>query len=426
MNNGLNQSWQWIVDDDLLEVFKELNSLYERDPELISGTAMSFVVKRLLNCELEVGGPYLNQNNEVDSVTNTMIDRFLRRTGTELPKLLPFHKPDPATAAWPTETHHRDDYESILNSIQSQITRLPPSVRPVAMQMWRSVKQVDRNGEMGQIATFFTESLLQGKRPTKHQLQELGVANFYVWIAYTIYDDFFDDEGIPERLPVANIAMRYSWDGYRSIWKNHQSRQLVDEVFQGMDAANAWEVANARAIVSNSKITISSMPHYGEKKVLAYRAMAHILGPLLIALNAQVTDKQYLLIKRGLIQFLISRQLNDDIHDWRKDLQAGHLSPVVVHILQACGAETGTYDIEKIVAKAENYFWEQGLKELCHITLRHIKKSRRAFSMSHILDQDGHFQFLVDRLEDAIIAGWAKYKVDRDFSRSYRSLERGL
>jgi len=36
----------------------------------------------------------------------------------------------------------------------------------------------------------------------------LGQANVLGWLAYTIYDDFLDEEGKPELLPLANMYLR--------------------------------------------------------------------------------------------------------------------------------------------------------------------------------------------------------------------------
>lgn len=421
------QNWEWILEGELHDVFYTLDTLHIEDDKRLQGEAMAFALKRLVASEDQVGGPYRSLNGNVEVTSNIIIDQFLRRNGIELPNLKPYRM------IGQKELNNSDRkkaadyyYQAIQEEVQAQLAELPLPVRTRAKQMWHSVLRVDKNREMGQIATFFAQSLRDAKKPTKLQLHNLGVANFYVWMAYTIYDDFFDDEGQPAMLAVANITMRLSWDGYRQVWKNQKSRDLVDEVFVGMDAANAWEIARARAIIEDGFIKITSLPKYSFNKLLAERAMAHVLGPLLVTLNSGASQDQYRQVYKGLTQFLIARQLNDDIHDWRKDLQAGHLSPVVVYLLQAIGIRSGQYDLGKLVSKLEQYFWDQGLDEVCQIALGHIAKCRQDLGKSQLLDMDGPFRPLIDRLQDALTAGQAVHQNNRDFLSSYQSLQDAL
>lgn len=417
-------SWQWVIEEELEAVFARLILMYKADPQVVEGEGMAFVIKRLLASEVAVGGPYKSINGRVAPTANTIVDRFLRLSGTELPNLEPYReKIDSVT---PKEIiPFTGEYQKIKSTVRAELTRLPSSVRPAAMQMWKAICGVDKKHEIGSISYFFAESL-KTRKPTNKQLQKLGLANFYIWMAYTIYDDFFDDEGVPMMLPLANITMRKAFSAYSDVWEDKASDKLVAEVFTRMDEANAWEMTHARASIEDAAITLpATLPRYGKNYLLADRAFGHVLGPLLITEHQKrISTEQCNSIYEGLRQFLIVRQLNDDIHDWQKDLQAGHLSPVVVHLLEKCGFASGTYSLAMATQRLEQYFWRQGLVELCKITLGHVKKCRYALKRNQLMIVDGEFGKLIDRLESAMLASQQIHNNQKDFLKTYQKLSR--
>lgn len=68
--------------------------------------------------------------------------------------------------------------------------------------------------------------------------------------------------------------------------------------------------------------------------MLAQRAMGHVIGPLLELRDSDKLHSQQLAIQRGLEQYLIARQLNDDIHDWKQDVSVGQITFVVAYLLK--------------------------------------------------------------------------------------------
>lgn len=415
--------WRWVIEDELGSVFTKLDRLYKKDPSIVEGVGMAHVVQRLLLSEYEVGGPYKEKDGTVNPRSNAAIDQFLQRTGTLLPNLAPFRAQIIKVSTGTSSPLFTREYAAVKRAVSEQIAGVPEDLQQIAKNMFVATCKADKSREIGLISTFYACSLALPD-VKKSVLTKLGVANFNVWMAYTIYDDFFDDEGSPLKLPFANFAAREGVKLYRIMFPDRDSQALIDEVFCTMDAANSWEINNARAVVQGSDIEVLTIPEYGDNIVLANRAMAHVLGPLLLALNEPSLSKaQFSNIRSAMTNYIILRQLNDDLHDWSKDLQAGHLSPVVASLLKDAQVQPGQYKLESLTAALEDYFWDSGLNRLCNQARKHAKASRQFFKNTRIFTEGSEFDRIIGRLDDALVASKDTHATNRAFLRSYKSLQ---
>lgn len=202
----------------------------------------------------------------------------------------------------------------------------------------------------------------------------LGKANVCLWAAYTIYDDIMDGESVVEDLPTANIFMRRSLYYFRTCFPDLTSANLVEEFFTKMDGANSWELQNCRAAVRGNNIIFSSFPDYKDLHVIADRACAHILGPLLVHKNVRKNSE--ISLQHSLYNYLIAKQIEDDIHDWQQDFARGHISWVVLYLLTKLQISPGSYNQNKLLLKMKEYYWNQGCFELLKIQASYIDKSK--------------------------------------------------
>ena len=116
-------------------------------------------------------------------------------------------------------------------------------LRSSALKLIETIDRVDTNNEITLLPHFFAVSLRQPLRLPSETYSMLGAANVCTWAAYTVYDDFLDDEGDPAALPVANVAMRAALRCLRqAVPQATASEAYIEAVFAGMDEANAWEV----------------------------------------------------------------------------------------------------------------------------------------------------------------------------------------
>ena len=162
-------------------------------------------------------------------------------------------------------------------------------------------------------------------------LQALNLGSLHGWLAYTIYDNIMDGDGNAADLPLANIALRRSYDRFLGALPDPAWQHKVKQTFDTMDTANDWEMHHTRC-----RADVKRLPDFKDLSVLAQRSLGHSLaahGTLLAAgypLNHAVQKH----MANFFHHFLIARQLNDDAHDWEIDLTAGRLSPVIVWLLQ--------------------------------------------------------------------------------------------
>ncbi|HSW37687.1 MAG TPA: prenyltransferase/squalene oxidase repeat-containing protein, partial [Candidatus Saccharimonadales bacterium] len=178
-------------------------------------------------------------------------------------------------------------------------------------------------------------------------LINLGAANLFGWLAYTIYDDFLDDEGQPEALPIANVAMRNSLLCFAAAVPNPDFQALVHETFDKIDGANAWEPANCRFQRLGDQLVVNKLPNYGNLAKLAERSLGHCLTPLaVLSLNGlSANSSAFQNLQKALKHYLIARQLNDDAHDWQEDIEKGQITYVVSQILAEAKVIPGKHDL---------------------------------------------------------------------------------
>lgn len=273
-------------------------------------------------------------------------------------------------------------------------------LRSSALTVTNKICSADNNFEITLLPRFFAEALDPPRDFTKAQYTMLGLANVCIWVAYTIYDDFMDGEGEPAELPVANVAMRASMDCFRAALPGDaRFHRYVSEVLTGMDEANAWEVEHCRFMVRGGKIKITALPRYGRRTILATRAFAHALTPMAILALCSTSATKQSHIEIAFRHYLIARQLNDDLHDWAKDIQAGQASYVVTTILRDMRVKHDEYDLDALLPAMQRCFRRTTMPKVCQHMLRHITLSKQHFAKSQLLQPANDIYRLLDDLE---------------------------
>lgn len=458
-----DKNWKWIEDTSLLDSTLALLCIYRYKPELIDGECLAVLAKKLVKSEYAVGGPY--KNISAEPAANAAIAQLFFELDHPLPNVVEYLKNcldlnlspieslllnwpnvilndrspmpdntkiDPLVSAilkistvsnTPGLTHI-NDYDARKNSvvleIKDQLAHLPDPVRQLALKVWRAVADADKRQEISMLPRFFADSLSLPTKPVNDRLYvNLGVANFYAWMAYSIYDDFIDEEGVPNLLPIANIMHRKSVYSYQRL---SPPAPLLKNTYDQVDLANSWELANTRAAIQGDTINITSIPNYRGGLVLAKRALGHVLGPLIIMeTDAAITGQQKWFVRRGFYHYLIARQLSDDAHDWVKDLEKGQLNFVISHLLNLCNIKPGIYNIAELVDQLKSAFWRSGLKSICKITLNHIESSDQYFRQSLLFnDQPIMLSRILYPLADITNSSLKIHDDQKLFAWSYR------
>lgn len=424
-NTELPLSSAWIASQSLFTVFAGLWVLRENLGGHLDGSRLGKALQRLVSAEIAPGGPYAETNGVVDPLANATIALFLRGEGVRLPSLEPFlaqyEAVDLEKRMRTVATHDKaaapgivfrsltDGNQLLLADIDARVraamTAWPSPLAPLGKEIFAALLRADKTGEIRLMPQLFASSLtVSPDMKSGEQLALLGAANVFFWIGGMLFDDFLDGEGKPELLPVATASHRQALALYRQVTAHNPAQyEQLEAYCLRADHANAWEVTHTRARVTGSIITLPELPDYDDLWALADRSTGHIFGPLLIMRQLpDVTDKQFVSIEQGLRHYLIARQLNDDICDWRKDLRAGQLSAVVVELLRGAHIRPGRHRLTTIMPKLERYFLVGGLQRTYGLLREHIDSARKLLAASGLFGAASSLEDLIAQQEAAM------------------------
>ncbi len=208
----------------------------------------------------------------------------------------------------------------------------------------------------------------------KQTLRNLNLACIHGWIAYDIYDDFLDEEGSLAQLPLANKAARQMCDYFaQSLPGSIPFRKQVQSVLDTLDAANIWELRNARATKKNGRL-VYKLADYKSYRHLAEKSFGILLAPIGVAI---ISNKPIQPLIKFFTHFLIARQLNDDAHDWEEDLIHGHISAVVSMVLR--NTKPNSCVIERDLPELRRYFWQTTIHDISSLIQHHCSQARLLF-----------------------------------------------
>jgi hypothetical protein len=295
---------------------------------------------------------------------------------------------------------------AIYNTVENELRQLPSTLAAQSRPVIERIQSRDERSEISLLPVFFKTAL---KTPPawadQAKLLDLGKANLYGWMAYTLYDDFLDGSRGPELLGVANAAGRRSLNSFRACLPDHTAFwELVEQTFDCIDNANSWELANCRFIVSGGFVTIAHLPNYGQRLKLCERSLGHTLTPLAILMSTGLTlsHPSVRRLKRGLAHYIIARQLNDDLHDWEEDLSLGQASYVVCELLRAAHVSPGSHSLAELIPLLRQQLWHHSVQPLCNTVTAHLDQSRRALIASGLFTPKNDLFGLLERLEAGV------------------------
>ncbi|MEK7572119.1 MAG: hypothetical protein AAB553_07660 [Patescibacteria group bacterium] len=305
-------------------------------------------------------------------------------------------------------------YETIINTVIKQFILLDTASQKDAVKLLNHILQTDVGKQVALLPFYFRESLgSQGKKIPDTFVIELGVANTLGWIAYTIYDDFFDEEGVVSNLAIANIALRKLTHILTRLLPKRDDFQLFFHVIMDrLDRANAWEVRHCR-ISTQRKLTLPRFTFAYQQ--LADKSLGHALGPLAIVffLGFTTDSDEIKNLHAFFSHYLIARQLNDDAHDWEKDLARGHISPVGMMLLKKYKEKTQKEyrDFTSAKEALQEIFWYETIHEVCALISLNIRRAERKLTkMSYLHDAT----FLQTLLTPLIRATQEAQQVNKD------------
>ncbi len=393
-----------------------------RKGTLPTGGILAGHLRDILRFEKEPGGPYvIPVTQEPDVGLNLAIESFLDANDVHLPKLDEFLDRATATPYHVSRLFTPEEIQTLMHDRQARMpfddNSLPAAVSDTGkVEMVNLIHEVidDRLLDMSPSFEFRAKALLKSvmERSTDGQISlmpyylrsaigeearhiadetiaELGFANACFWAASIVYEDFWDEDedANPELLPIANWSMRQFTNYFRNYSEDESGfGPFFTTLMNRLDDANEWEITRCRLLVEDCIVHVPrDIPFYGDRSKKFYPAAGHVLGPVavLIESGVPVTSDEVSNLVLYFRHCLIARQMNDDAHDWKEDLERGHISTAVAELLLAWKShypERTTIDLEEDMAKLEQLFWFDVLPRFCRTILSHSVKARKALT----------------------------------------------
>ena len=386
---------------------------------VISGSELANTLKELAALEVEEGGPYAHDGTP-DLATNLAIACFLAVHNVRLPKLDAFIE-NAGSAETPLEEsmlehlmRYRAQTESqetdlalsegegrVLENIRAAATKrflsLSDELRDNAVEVIERTIAGNHDTQMSLMAYHVRQALgTKGEQFDDALVAELGLANICFWTAFIVYDDFWDEDEAaePRLLPTANLFARHYTDFFTHLLPEETGfRTFFQDVMDALDAANTWEMHFCRMKREGTEVFLpEQLPLYGEDfDIKFYPAAGHVFGPVAMFLmcgqNMGSPDVKNLIAYFK--HYLIAMQLNDDAHDWKEDLERGHISTAVallLHRWRDMHPERNVINLESDMPELEQLFWFHALGPICESVLSHTRRSRDALSSLSLVE----------------------------------------
>lgn len=230
------------------------------------------------------------------------------------------------------------------------------------------------------------ESLGRHKAINNKILSSLSKATLYGWLAYDIYDDFFDNQAEAHNLSSANFALRELTSVFMADYLPEKFHRFFHEIMNIVDNANAQEALNPSIRMSHNSIEIDDRIVKISKKTRhpENKSIGHVL-PIVAVYILSGRSFDHADIKNVINFFknyLAARQIVDDMHDWEEDLRGGRLNTVSSLLIRDCYQNK----LKKTsINELRRLFWLKTVKKSCRRATKHINTAMNSKTPFHEL-----------------------------------------
>ena len=290
-------------------------------------------------------------------------------------------------------------YNSSL--VPAIISTVPPIFQKQAQEVSARYLETSAGYACTQIAHDTYKALGQPKAISEAVLSELAKAQGLGWLAYSLFDEVIDEKHV-EMVPLAQCLYRYML----AIFQTYGSRGFnaeASEIYTQMDSAQQWELMHCT-------MPQKQLPDFQAYDVLAEKSAGYMLGPLalLYHLGFEAQSKEIIQTKRFFHNFLIAKQLGDDMHDWSEDLKAKRLNSVSAWLL------------DRTQNHLEELFWDQGVSVFLIIIRKHIHAAESALRLNSAITKPSHLKKHVDYLKNMCEITTRERQKAKDFLSHYK------
>ncbi len=301
-------------------------------------------------------------------------------------------------------------YSQAVHLAQKRIGSQPRELRELLLSAL-SCLLVDCPDKDIVLLPFWTNYILKPKkRITRKILLQLAEANLYGWMAYRIYDDLLDNQGLAKTLPAANWSFLHLCQPYLSLGIiNSKISRIFSLTLEKIEAANAWEQ------------TYSRLPTFKRSPPLAQKSFGAAL-PALIPLLLGQSPSSYRQMEKFFWNYLSARQLNDDAHDWREDLSRGQVNFAAALLLAKF--KKRPLGLPEDLTALQKLFWHKILPLVAQKTENHLKLARDSLKQLPVGKYHHRLENMLLVLEQATLAARKGRAQTVEFLEHYKTLER--
>lgn len=312
----------------------------------------------------------------------------------------------------------------VLELVRQRFARLEPNIRKQAVSYTDALLKRDGDQQITLLPYFFSTAFGKKSTPSSTQLvTQLGAASFYGWLAYSVYDDFLDEEGKISALPLANVCLRELTEIFSECGRSLPGfPAFFQRIMDTLEEANTWEVTHCRFRLGMALSDIQ-LPDFSDRRYLANRSLGHALGSVVICMTEGYSaDSQPV---RDLMEFythfLIARQLNDDAHDWEQDLRRGHINFVGAMVLKKIRKSHPDLKLDsKSIPHLRHIFWHEGVEEVCALIDDHAQMALRLLEGMTMISDRSSLKVLVEKQQESVHITREERKKALEFLAAYK------
>lgn len=385
----------------------------ERGEEL-TGSELAESLRLLAAHEVAQGGPYARCNScrVPDLEVNLVAARFLEACGAYLPKLhvyiadqLPSDLSNIREACadellWfakrslePEQCARRTPEEAqclsrVYELLGARLGSVASEISETIYAMLAQTIARNADGQMVFMPLYMRAALAEkGNGISNTVIAQHGLASACFWTSFIAYDDFWDEDeaALPAALPATNLMAREYIQHFETVLpKEAGFSEFFHAMMDRLDSANAWEIAHCRVSVRGGVLLVpDTLPAYEDFSIKFYPAAGQCMAPvaLLLAAGYSLESPEVSSLIEYFKNYLVAMQLNDDLHDWREDLERGHISTSVAVLLlewKRVYPERSEITLQDDMRELESVFWYRVVEPICACVLKRTNAAYEA------------------------------------------------
>jgi hypothetical protein len=315
----------------------------------------------------------------------------------------------------------------VLKNVNERFSQFNPALKKEATANLLHILDADIYKQITLLPYYLAQSMHSETQPVPLSLLiKFGSASVFGWIAYTLYDDFLDDEEVITTLPIANIALReLTYLFTTTVFEKKDFIKMFQRIMDKLEQANYWEVRNCRVKITNGIVGFSKykIPNYGDYSKLAERSMGHAMAPaaILFYLGYDSKSPEVIQLLKFFKLYIIARQLNDDAHDFEQDMRRGHINAVGALLLTAIQKKYNKIpsNITKVIPLMHELFWNELAVPVCNDILKHIAAARKTINRITIIKDTAIFEKMLAPVEASAATALEEHMNVTKFLASY-------